>query len=276
MFAAKAYFSLAEITDPTKHRAHNEWHQLDHIPENLILPGIVWNDRWVRSPDCMSASRTVAPSLASTHYGVMYWFREPIRETLDDFFMLSERSFQWGRSPQVRWTKRPMRGLFSPIKGYAGPRLPVTADILPFCPTKGVHITLSTVDPKAPGAHALFRWYDEVRIPDLLQCRGVAGAWTLAADDLFRHEWGEDSGPSWNFPDSNTRDPAAAPNRLTILYLDEDPLEFVADREARDVALRRAGRLRDVSDIEQVSFDSPLRAIVPWEWDWFEAAKFTG
>ena len=51
----------------------------------------------------------------------MYWFREPMGETLNGWFLLTERSFQWGRSPQIGWTKRPLRGFFTPIKGYVAP-----------------------------------------------------------------------------------------------------------------------------------------------------------
>lgn len=109
MFATRTYFSLSEITDPDRHRDHNEWHQLDHQPENLLLPGVALGSRWVRSPDCAAVSSGSATTYMKSHYGLMYWFREPMAETLDDFFELSERSFQWGRSPQVGWTNRPMR-----------------------------------------------------------------------------------------------------------------------------------------------------------------------
>ena len=27
------FFSFTEVTDPGQHRAYNEWHQLDHMPE---------------------------------------------------------------------------------------------------------------------------------------------------------------------------------------------------------------------------------------------------
>src|SRR6185437_4809689 len=113
MLASRAYFSFSEITDPGKHRDHNEWHQLDHRPENLIQKGVAWGDRWVRSPDCAAASMVVAPAYAAAHYAIMYWFREPLGPTLDEWFGLSERSFQWGRSPQIGWTRRPLRSLFT-------------------------------------------------------------------------------------------------------------------------------------------------------------------
>ena len=145
MFATRVYFSLSEITDPTKHRDHNEWHQLDHQPENLLLPGVALGSRWVRSPDCAALSTGTAASYMAAHYGIMYWFREPMAETLDDFFELSERSFQWGRSPQIGWTRRPMRGFFAPLKGYVAPRVRVSVEALPYRPVKAVLIKLSNL-----------------------------------------------------------------------------------------------------------------------------------
>jgi hypothetical protein len=39
VFSERVFFSFVELTDPSQHRAYNEWHQLDHRPENLLLPG---------------------------------------------------------------------------------------------------------------------------------------------------------------------------------------------------------------------------------------------
>ena len=35
------FFSFTEVTDPAEHRSYNEWHQLDHLPEQFPLAGIV-------------------------------------------------------------------------------------------------------------------------------------------------------------------------------------------------------------------------------------------
>ena len=275
MPASKAYFSLTEILDPAHHRTHNEWHQLDHRPENLLLPGVVWGDRWVRSPDCARASSNLATQYANVHYAIMYWFREPIQPTLDAFFRLSERSFQWGRSPQIGWTRRPLRGFFTPIKGYAAPRARVSVDALARRPVKGIYVTVSRLKSHGADAEAAFRWYDEVRLPDLLQCFGAAGAWTFASDDLFPPPWDDGAPPSWSFADRHSRQAETHPLRLHVVYLDEDPLDFLADVALREPAWRADGRLRDTSAVEDVFFASPFRMIVPWEWDWFDDNKGT-
>jgi hypothetical protein len=267
MFATRVYFSLSEITDPSKHRDHNEWHQLDHQPENLLLPGVALGSRWVRSPDCAAASSGTATSYKSAHYGIMYWFREPLADTLDDFFELSERSFQWGRSPQIGWTRRPMRGFFAPVKGYVAPRVRVSVDALPYRPVKGVLMTLANLRGTDAENTALLRWYDEVRIPGLLQCKGVAGAWTFAADELFKPPW-DDGRKTWTFADSNSRAANPQPQHMRILYLDEDPLEVLGEIAAHDAApITRQG---ETSHVEDILLMTPMRAIVPWQWDWFK------
>jgi hypothetical protein len=261
MFASRIYFSFTEITDPAKHRDHNEWHSLDHRPENMVLQGVALGDRWVRSPDCAAASTIVSPEYANVHYAIMYWFREPLEQTLDEWFDLSERSFQWGRSPQIGWTRRPLRSFFTPIRGYAASRVRVTPEALPFRPMRGVFVTLSRIHGTKAAAGEVFRWYDEVHMPDLLSCHGVAGAWTFASAG---------SGSStWRFADARTRVTDDLPLRLHLLFLDEDPLEFLADCAERKQHWRASGRMLDTSQVEEQVFAGPLRTIVPWQWEWF-------
>ena len=60
------FFSFTEITDPAEHRSYNEWHQLDHMPEQFPLPGVVFGQRWVSTPACRrrgpSTTRSWPPS----------------------------------------------------------------------------------------------------------------------------------------------------------------------------------------------------------------------
>ena len=46
------FFSFTEVTDPGAHRAYNEWHQFDHLPEQFSIDGIVFGQRWVYTPAC--------------------------------------------------------------------------------------------------------------------------------------------------------------------------------------------------------------------------------
>jgi hypothetical protein len=272
MLPSRVYFSLTIVTDPDRHDDYNRWHQLDHVPENLLLPGVAWGERWVRSPDCDALSHGSNQAYRDSHYGIMYWFREPLRETLDDWFHLTHRSFQWGRSSQVGWTRRPMRSFFSPIKGYVAPRALVSAAALPLRPTKAVHITLSHFNLQHPDAAEALRWYDQVRLPELIQRRGVTGAWVLAEDPQFQAPW-TDGGAEWPFADHSLRDGAVSPNRMQILYLDEEPEEVLADIAAQDRANMRTSPRIDTSAFEDVMLAGPMRPVVPWEWNWFDSTQ---
>ena len=114
----------------------------------------------------------------------------------------------------------------------------------------------------------MLRWQDEIHIPALIACEGVAGAWTFAADELFKPPW-DDGRKSWSFADKASRVANPQPQRLQILYLDGEPAGAIKHIEQRENELRRNGLWRDTSGSEDILFMSPLRAIVAWQWDWF-------
>ena len=258
MFAPVVHFSLTTLNDPARHRAYNGWRQLDYDPELLVQPGVAGGASWVRSPDCAkgSAFGTDSPA-AGFHYARLFWLRAPEAASARAFADFSERAFQMGRRPDRAWSSEPLSGFFVPLKGYVNPRVLVAADALPFRPTTGVHLTISRMLRHDVAAEAAFRWHDQVRIPQLLECAGVAGAWTFATRDLFKP----------------ARDIAAPALRLQIVYLDADPLAFIDDLARRDAERRGNAQMPPSIDVEEPVFSGPLRSIIPWRWDWFDAAE---
>ena len=93
MSGTRAFFSFTQVPDPADHRAYNEWHQLDHRPENLALPGVNAGERWVRTPAC-AALGSAAPPFDRLHYLNMYWFAD--EAAITGWQELAERSFHWG------------------------------------------------------------------------------------------------------------------------------------------------------------------------------------
>ena len=120
MFSERAFFSFVSLADSSAeaHRVYNEWHQLDHRPENLLLPGVAWGDRWARTAACAELGTSSGPSLAGVDYVAMYWFREPYQDSYDAWQKLAEDSFQWGRGPTLPGVSRPLLGFFNPVLGY--------------------------------------------------------------------------------------------------------------------------------------------------------------
>ncbi len=265
MLAHRVFFSFAAVTDPARHRDYNEWHQLDHRPENLALDGVRWGERWVRPPACMAASRVADNRVAGVHYVNLYWFATPADRSIAEWQDLAERSFQWGRRPEGEWATRPLMGFFSTVQGYVSPRVKVSADALPFRPNRGVVVTLSRLtDPHGPAAARRFAWHDQVAIPALLADPGVAGAWTFSSDSTTLD-------PTWTPVEGSTTFDASGTDqgslRMTVLFVDDDPLAVwhrlrspagVGTEEGPD------------STAERVVFDAPLQAIIPWQWDWFD------
>ena len=148
MFAPAVHFSLTTLTDPTKHRAHNAWRQLDYHPELVVQPGVALGDAWVRSPDCAAASFVGADdAFARFHYAQLYWLRAPEQESARALTDFSERAFQMGRRPDGAWASEAHAGFFVPLKGYVNDRVLVSAEALPFRPMTGIHLKVSRPRP---------------------------------------------------------------------------------------------------------------------------------
>ncbi|HVW45041.1 MAG TPA: hypothetical protein VHC18_27205 [Amycolatopsis sp.] len=242
------------MTDPTVDDEYNAWHFLDHRPENLALPGVAWGDRWKQSADCKAVGTSLDPMFSDIDYVAMYWFRPPYEESLAAWNKLAEESVRWGRGPQLPGVERPLRGFYTPVKGYVAPRILVAPDVLPFRPNRGLHVTLSRfADVYGPGTHDQYTWYDRVRIPDLLEVAGVAGAWTFSLSSAVAKPWAPDV-PEFE-KDSL---------RLRLLYLDGDPVEATRAIHRKEEQLDASGRGAPSPGDEEVLLSFPVRSISPW------------
>jgi hypothetical protein len=140
--AAPAYgfFSFTEITDPGEHRAYNEWHQLDHLPEQFGLPGITFGQRWVSTPACRRARAVDGDVLGPAHYVTLYLMREPIGETLRAFGALGQELRARGRFHEHR--RAVLSGPFAVVERHAAPRTRIGAGVLPHRPHLGVYVVV--------------------------------------------------------------------------------------------------------------------------------------
>lgn len=216
------FFSFTEVTDPREHRSYNEWHMLDHMPEQYPLPGIVYGQRWVAAPDCARARAAAEPPFDAVHYITCYLMSEPLDETLRAFYARGRELHRLGRFHRHRRAHR--SGPFEVVGRVSAPRVLVSADAVPFRPHRGVYVVVG------PG----------VDLDAAAAVSGVAGAWgfrpaTVPGDLPWRT--GDDG--------------------ITVCWLDEDPLA-VAPSLAPLVS-------------PGARFAGPLRSIVPWQWDWFDA-----
>ncbi|MCR2813300.1 hypothetical protein NQ166_13610 [Microbacterium sp. zg.Y1090] len=250
MFAELAFFSFVSLADAEQSGAYNRWHQLDHRPENLALPGVAWGDRWARPSDYVPLTRS-SGEFEDVSYVAMYWFRPPVEQSVAEWDALGEASFQWGRGPLIPGVSRPMLAFFRPVKGYAAPRALVAPEILPYRPNRGLHVTVTRFDePHATGTHEAHRVEDRETVPAILALDGVAGAWTFSYSHPQRHS---------SLPFDPTAQEASGSIRIRVVYLEEDPAEMAAH-------IHRIDDERQ-SPVGRVLLSGPVKTIIPWQ-DW--------
>ncbi|MGP0032915.1 MAG: hypothetical protein ACLPVF_20710 [Acidimicrobiales bacterium] len=161
------FFSFTEITDPSAHRAYNEWHRLDHMPEQFSLDGILFGQRWVCAPWCRRSRVAVSPLLEPCHYMTLYLMRDA--SVLPGFAALAEHLRRADRFFAARVAH--LSGPFPVRDRWVAPRIKVSPAAVPFRPAEGIYVI---VGPAVDGAA-------------LVGLDGVAGAWGFADDDGNRH-----------------------------------------------------------------------------------------
>lgn len=232
------FFSFTEITDPGAHRAYNEWHMLDHMPEQFPLPGIALGQRWVLTPAGASRAR-VSGRFAGVQYVTLYLMAGPIEETLDQFAALGQHLHDIDRWFEPR--RSHVSGPWSVHAMAAAPRVAIRAAAIPARPHRGVHVSVTP----APAASAsavpdstadLARWCEHP---------GVAGAWSFAPDPRFDHRRRYGNGLA-----------------ITVAWLDAD-LDAEPFAGPDDVSAALPARSDAV-------FAATCETITPWQWDWFE------
>jgi len=235
------FFSFTEVTDPAEHRSYNAWHQLDHMPEQYPLPGVVFGQRWVSTPACRAARAVDGALLAPIHYVTLYLMGEPLDETLREFRALGEELHAAGRFHEHRRSR--LSGPFDVTAMAAAPRVLVSAEAVAFRPNLGVYVVVR--EPDAGAAAGDTGDTGDTGDGALLGVDGVAGVWTFAAGERFAgHRW--------------------RPGRraVTVCYLDREPLGVAGALGERVVASSTVA--------SPVVFAGPFETITPWHWDWFD------
>jgi hypothetical protein len=153
------FFSFTEVTDPSAHRAYNEWHRLDHMPEQFSLDGILFGQRWVATPACREARVVVSPLLQPCHYMTLYLMRGP--DVLPGFFDLAQQLRRADRFFDQR--RAHLSGPFEVQDRWVSPRVEVSAAVIPHRPARGIYVV---VGPPLDGAA-------------MVAHEGVAGAWSF-------------------------------------------------------------------------------------------------
>lgn len=158
------FFSFTEV-EAGEHHSYNEWHLYDHQPEQFVLPGIAWGQRWVLPP-AQRARASASPPLDRTHYVTLYLLAEPLDQTLADFMALGRCLAEAGRFHLKRTSH--LAGPLAVSSLHAAPRVAVGPEAVPYRPGTGAHVRVLPAGAESGRPEAL------------LDVPGVAGAWTFA------------------------------------------------------------------------------------------------
>ena len=237
------FFSMSGGSSSGDDRAYLRWHQLDHMPEQYQIPGLLQGQRWGLTPKGYAARAVEPDDLRPVRYVVQYLMTDPVQQTLDDFVQLGRRLAEVGRFPE-RVTSH-LLGAFHLLDAHAAPRVLVSAEVVPFRPNRGVYVIVE----RQMGTDGLDRWLGWLRaehLPELLGTPGVAGVWSFATSSLWTH-------PAWT----------AGDHRVTVCYLDGEPCA-VAEQLAPAVQ-RRWQMEAPVRPL----LAQPFESMMTWAWDRF-------
>lgn len=201
--ATRVFFSFPEVRDG-RHQDYEAWHQLDHLPENRALPGVLHGERWVRTAECRDASDVDdEPSLSAAQHVAMYWFREPARESIEEWLALGESTRREGRRPDLDWTTRRLTGFFVPERGTVDPAARISLAALPFRPARGVVLEAHRLDESDGG--------QDDRLAELVALPGVVGSWSFRGRRVTTN------------PSGDLEEPGRL--RLTLHWCEDDPVD---------------------------------------------------
>lgn len=233
-------FSLTAAAPPDDDGSYLRWHLLDHMPEQYLLPGIVYGLRWIADGDYPQHRLAGNGPLAEIGNAVHYLVGDPVEETFDDFVTLGRALRENGRFPVVRPSLQ-VAGLRL-LQWHSAPHALISAEVVPFRPHRGVVLIVEEpVDGRRPDEW--LQWLHAEHHPALLATSGTAGAWTFGSSTGWSHlprGWRTDF------------------QYITVVYLDADPLTTTDALAAVLEDRWRSGAVRP-------SFAGPLRSMVSWE-----------
>jgi hypothetical protein len=238
-------FSLSHHSPNGDDRPYLEWHQLDHMPEQYLLPGLLFGQRWATTPPCQAARAAEVGDWAKVANVVCYLMGNPVDETIDEFLTLGRTLAEMGRFSQSLPSQF-LAGLRL-LHAQAAPRALISDDVVPFRPNTGIYLIVEELDDTA-GTQAqddhLQRIHTEV-LPELVSVPGVAGALAFGTSPAIRRP---------------TFTPGAF--RITACYLDKDPATVGA---ALAPVLERIWKTAPVRPL----LAAPFESMMIWDWDRF-------
>ena len=234
-FGVLSLSASSETGDDSEYLA---WHQLDHMPQQWEIPGMVLGQRWASTPECRAARAAQDERFTPVNHVVHYLWGEPLASSIDDFFTLGAHLHKVGRFPHR--LPAVFLGGFDLATMHAAPSALVSAEVVPFRPNRGMFLVVE-YPADAGGATNATSWKPD-DVDAVLATEGVAGMWTFAPGAL-RLDRFDTTGAS-----------------ASVVYLDDEPVATAARLDALLAA-------RWARDGITPALAAPFVAVRPWEWD---------
>jgi hypothetical protein len=237
------FFSISHASPTGDDRPYLEWHQLDHMPEQYQLPGLVFAQRWAATPACRAVRVAGTEGWAMVDHVVCYLMGSPVDQTIDDFFTLGRHLAELGRFAGALPAQ--YVGALRLLETHAAPRALVSSEVVPFRPNRGIYLLVEEpVEGTGQDVRDAYLQRQHVEIlPGLVSVPGVAGAWAFATTPAIRR-------PPFT----------EGAYRMTLCYLDDEPA-VVGERLAEHVEGAWAGAPA------RVVLAAPYESMMSWEWD---------
>ena len=236
------FFSISHGATDGDDAGYLAWHQLDHMPEQYQLPGLLLGQRWASTAACEKVRAAAVDSWAETAHVVCYLMGNPVDETLDEFMTLGRVLAEKGRMAPA--LPRQYIGGLRLLEALAAPRTLVSDEVVPYRPHSGIYLIVEEPTGEVTQDDYLQLLHTDV-LPTLVSVPGVAGALTFGTTPAIRL-------PSFT-PGSY---------RITTCYLDDDPAT-VGERLAPVLE-----RIWEDAPVRPV-LAAPFESMMIWDWDRF-------
>jgi hypothetical protein len=231
------FFSLSGHSTTGNDRPYLDWHQLDHMPEQYQLPGVVLGQRWASTPACRATRAASVGPWDGVEHVVCYLMGAPVDQTIDDFYALGQELADRGRFPEA--LPSAYAGALELVETEAAPRVLVSPEVVPFRPHRGIYLVVEKLEGDGPLAPP--------DLAELVAVPGVAGAWSFATSTALHQR---------RFTDGRFR--------MTIGYLDEDPSAVAG-------SLRPVVERQEADGSNRLVLAAPFESMMAWEWGRFGA-----
>ena len=236
------FFSLSHHSTTGDDREYLDWHQLDHMPDQYQLHGLVLGQRWASTRACRAARLAEVGDWALVQHVVLYLMGNPLDETIDEFLRLGRHLAELGRFSQSLPSH--YRGALRLLEAQAAPRALISSEVVPWRPHRGVYFLVEDLGDGSGQDPFLQRMHTEV-LPELVRVEGVAGAWSYGTTPSIHRPM---------FTDGRYR--------MTVCYLDGEPA-VVGERLGSVVGQAWA------SAPSRLVLAAPYESMMIWDWDRF-------